>query len=30
MQSHENVGNHTITLGAPYNIDKDLGPGQHV
>jgi plastocyanin len=29
LETPPNGDRHSFTIGAPYNIDKDLGPGQH-
>ena len=29
LEKPPNGDRHSFTIGAPYNIDKDLGPGQH-
>jgi len=29
LETPPNGDRHSFTLGTPYNIDKDLGPGQH-
>lgn len=29
LEKSPNGDRHSFTIGAPYNIDKDLGPGQH-
>jgi len=29
LETPPNGDRHSFTIGAPYNVDKDLGPGQH-